>query len=313
MEQSEKSMLEKIEELQEALKIAEESKERGSKGSALNVQEHMGDNNKYLSLDAKNALSKYLKNHVEHYNEQISSKMENGTEFIECLRKVAVAQYFCCRVRKDKVEEGVKAISEVINELAEMGAIYSCLAPVSSLDLAILPYQHPICAVFCFVHIKPEFMEQAQKMKHRVLEGGIGESLHDIDIELPPGEFFAECHLTHRLVATHPVKSNEARVLDIVGEFLKFLPVGTEFVEYRPTTIIGLSVPYELKFRNPLLQRVKRVELDYVREIAIMRNSEKESIKEFDLLIGVRYLGIKKYGSNEGKIEDLYAYRRVQD
>lgn len=306
MEQSEKSLSEQIEELKKAL---EAHKNEPPKGSALQIENHMKLADKYLSAAATKALSKKGRSLIEVYNEQVGQEThEDGVEQSTYVREAAVCQYFTCQVRVDKVEEGVKAISETINELAEMGAIHSCLAQVSSVNLASMPFQHPTCAVICYVHIKPKFAQVAKNMRFNTPEGGIGEALHSLEIELLPGEFFAECRITHGLAMLHPAKNSEARVFDVVRDYLKYLPEGTEFVGYRQTAIVDTSLPYELKFKNPLLQRVKRVELTYVREAAMNVDGKKESITQFNLVTGIKYLGVK-YNSQDGKIEDLYAYR----
>lgn len=300
MEQNEKSLIEQIEELKKAL----EAHKVEHKGSALRVNDHMELAGNYLTDNAKKALSVKGRSLIEQYNKQIGEPAQDGvTHYV---RAIAVCQYFTCVVRKDKVEEGVKAISESINQLAEMGAIHSCLAQVSSVDLAQLMFQHPTTAVICYVHIKSEFADVAKNVRYNTPEGGIGEALHSLDIELPPGEFFAECRLSHQLAMMHPPKSNESRVFDIVRDYLKYLPEGTEFLGYRQTAIMDLSMPYELKFRNPLLQRVKRVELDYVRDVAFQK--EGESLKQFNLVTGIRYMGVKDFHAKDGKIENLYQY-----
>lgn len=303
MEQKdEKSLLEQI----DALKKAIEAAEAKQKPSALKIDDHMELAGKYLNDAAKVALAKKGKNLIEQYNHPVDEPSLDGTQ--SYVRKVAICHYFTCQVRKDKIEEGVKAISESINILASIGAIHSCLAPVSSVDLAVMPFKHHTSAVICYVHIKPEFIDVAKNTMFNTQEGGIGMALHSLDLELPPGEFFAECHIGHSLTALTPVKSNEARVFDVVGEYMKFLPEGTEFIGYRPTAIISLYAPYELKFRNPLLQRVKRVELEYVREVAFQKEGEKESLKQFNLVTGIRYMGVKDLRDKDGKIEDLYRY-----
>jgi len=306
MEQRERSLSEEVEALEKAI----EASKKEHKGATLMVDDLMELAGKYLSDAAKKALSKKGKNLIESYNEQVGkSTSQDGMEQSEYIQKHAICQYHAVCVRVDKIEDGVKAISESMNELAAMGAIHSCLAPVSSIKLVQMPFEMDKCAVFCFAHIKPEFAEVAKNVKYRTLEGGVGENLHSFDIELPPGEFLAECRLTHQLAMMAPAKSKESRIFDQVKEFLKFLPEGTEFLGYRSTAIMDLSMPFELKFRNPLLQKVKRVELEYVREVALAKEGENETLKQFNLVLGIRYLGVR-YDSKDGKIEDLYSYRR---
>lgn len=296
----EKSLSEQLEELQKALKAYEEKEKTAPKGAHLQVEDHMELAAKYLNANAQAALSKKGKHIIEQYNVDMGNN-----NFVP---HSAVCQFFGVQVRKDKIEEGVKAVAEVMNELADMGAIHSCLAAISSIDLAQMMFKHATSVVICYVHIKPGFEETVRSFKYNVREGEIGPALHNLDIELPQGEFFAECRLSHQLAMMHPPKSNESRVFDVVKDYLKYLPEGTEFVGYRQTAIVDLSLPYELRFRNPLLQRVKRVELDYVRDVAFQNEGEKEQLKQFNLVTGIRYMGVRDFHAKDGKIEDLYRY-----
>jgi hypothetical protein len=296
MEKEEKSLKQQIEELAKVLEASQKDYSKSLKqGSALKVDDHMELAGKYLTDKAKKALSKKGANLVEQYNEQVGEEVQisNTKNESTYIRKAAVCHFFACQVRKDKVEEGVKAIAETVNELAEAGAIHSCLSPISALDLAVMMFKHPTAAVLCYVHIKPEFVEMARSMRLHTLEGGIGPELHSLDIDLEPGEFLADCYLTHQLAMMSPQKSNEAKIYDRVNEYLKYLPAGTEFVGYRSCGIIDLSSPYELKFRNKLLPRVKRVSLDYVREVC----PEGNKLHQFNLFLGIRYSGLDWKGT----------------
>lgn len=302
MENKEENLLEELEGLKTALEAGNYKPDNTLKqGSSLRVTDHMELAKKYLSEKAKAALSKKGNSIIEQYDEDLGND--------NYVRKVAIAKYYTCQTRADKVEDGVKAICETINELAEMGAIHSCLAPVSSLGLALQMFKYPSSAVFCFVHIKPEFTEIAKTMKHHTLEGGVGQELHGLDLELPTGEFFAECRLTHNLL-TQSSKSVESRIFSEVQRYLKFLPEGTEFVGYRPIAIIDLSIPYELKFRNKFLPNVKRVELEWVREFCPINEDGKDKLHQFNLFLGVRYFGVRPY-SQDKTVVDLYANSRL--
>lgn len=290
----EKSLDASIEELKNQFNHVKEELE---KGPAFEVTAESSLSDKYLSDAAKLALSKTEKTLVAQYNEKIKDNEDGSSDYI---RKAAVCEFYTCQVRKDRIEDGVKAISASINALAEMGAIQSCLTTVSSLKLAEAMFSYPNVAVFCFVHIKPEFSERARNMKHHTIEGGVGEPLHDLSPDLAPGEFLADGRIIAFLGPDK--KSNESLIFDRVNEYLKYLPEGTKFLGYRTCAVMDLSLPVELKFRNPLLPNVTRVDLDYVRQVAIV----DDKLKQFNLFLGVRYFGIDPITKEKNK--ELFRY-----
>jgi hypothetical protein len=320
------SVEEKIEALNKALEAVNKDPKKLAQGVAVDVRSEMETASKYLSGDSQVMLNKVNKFILHQYNKKLTKaqalelgaspeSLEKEDEDSLYVRAVAPAVYLSVRVRKDRIEEGIKAISEEVNKFVEKGWVMGCLSPVSSIDLALLMFDHPTSVVFCFPHIKSEFYQDAQTSAYSQPEGGIGPAAHDLDADLAPGEFLADGSIIHFMDADGrkgAQATQESLIHNRIEEYLRYLPPGTKFVGYRRCAIMSLAIPIELKFYNELLQNVKRVDMDYVRQVALLTEGEgknkKETLKQFNLFLGLRYFGIDPL--TKEKNAELFRYKK---
>lgn len=213
--------------------------------------------------------------------------------------RVFQAIYFSCIVKTGNEEAGVRALADIINDLSQQGLIHSCLAPISSLHLAITSSVKK-SAVFVFPVVPQECVKdcQAKYKEFFTLEGGIGQELEDTSVPLAEGEFLAEIVLSHHSAMIRSEGSLEQRVQREIDEYLKVLPEGTEVVQKTELAIYDLSYRVEVKFRHPRMYDVSKVELDHVRCI---RPLEEGKLEQYNRFTGIRYFG------KDGK--PLYEYR----
>lgn len=238
-------------------------------GSALQVTNEEDFANIYLTPKAKAAISKISKN--------LTHKDETGT--YTCI-------YLGVQTRTDKIEKAVEAICENLNRLADQDLIHSCLAPPSSLPLAKMPMQMNTSVVIAYVLVPEHRKKDAEELAKFVIEeGGLGTELMSLEADLKEDEFFAEISLSHNLAGNG--KNSEERLHSRIGEFINVLPPGTEVVEVVPCAIVSLSLPFEVRFRNPLMKEYREVRLNYRREC--VRVGE-DKIEQFNLLTSVEYI-----------------------
>lgn len=267
------SLTEQIEELQKALKASQTTADL-SAGPALKVADNMEIAKKYLSPEALKA--------TEKVNKTMFVTDENGKTY----RSIS----FCVRTRTDRVEEGIKEMCQVVNRLVEQNVAHSFLAlPGSSLELVRHPGEAWSAAIFCFVHVPSDMVDTIKKIeKYCVEEGAVGENLHSLDLDLKSGEFWG----------THYVSGYDGYGLEkfevsaslnkAINSYLKILPEGTQFLGANQCAISDLTIPYELKFFNPLLKKVKKVELDHVRAV---EQVDENRLHQFNIFTGIRYYG----------------------
>lgn len=238
--------------------------------TASRVTRHIQLSQKYLSVDAQEA----FKNNA---TSSVVSK-ENGSIF-RCA-------YFSVVSRQGNEEEGVKILADIANDLAEQGLIHSVLAPISSLPLVRMPLQVDRSAVFMFLLIPHDkHQEVAEKYKNiYMLEGGVGKDVGDLNPILEDGEFLADIRATRSLMIKDEKIARE-RIQDQIDQYLAVLPRGTVVREVTECSIIDLTYPFEVKFYNPLFDKVKSVSLEYTRQFARVDNK----IEQFNLLLEVRY------------------------
>lgn len=271
---------EDIDEVSKSVKKLIKNKPYAS-GVALQVTDQSVAAAKYLTDEAKKALSKKEKTLIAQFNDETPDGL---------VRRFAMCQYYVLRVPADRVEEGVKEMCSVINGLAEKGYIHSALTDVSSIKLAEIMFEKPTVAVFCFVHVRQEHAAMACDTKWWELEGGAGKAFLDLSVDLKPGEFLADGSFTHGIAMLASGASKEALIYERVQEYLKFLPQGTKFLGYRECAIMSLACPIELKFYHPYYLKVKRVELDHVRDVVLLEDEpEGQQLKQFNTFIGMRY------------------------
>lgn len=258
-------MINKYDELEKLLK-----KQFDSPKDVLHTKELTDLSDKYLSAKAKEALSKKSKT--------LNYQDDNGS--YRCA-------YFSTVVRRGYEEKGVEAISKVINELAEMGVIHSCLVPVSSIALAKIPLGALQSTVFCFVLI-PENKHEEVSTKYKefyTLEGGVGNIIDDPNLGLKDGEFLSVIRFSHSMLLIKNSKSIKERLHDEIDLYLAVLPKGTKVMEITQCAITDTSYAYEIKFFNPLFKNIKRIELSWKRNAEIV----DDHLEPFNLLTRILY------------------------
>jgi hypothetical protein len=272
------SLIKEVEELAKDLE-AQPVAEKLTVGSAIHVTDVSEMADKYLSDGAKEDLKRK--------SATLTVKYDDGQFF----RSV----YFSIQTRPEEVEKGVEIIANTINRLSQEGLIHSCLAPMSILKLARMPKQAPTVAVFCFVlvpHIQVDYIAETHKHVY-TLEGGIGNHFGDIRPILSDGEFLAGIYVSYwntAILGGDTTKHTDAMLQEQIADYLSILPKGTVVKEIVPCAVMDLSYPFEVKFYNPLLKRVKSVDLNWVRQVSVDPNDPNKVI-QFNLLLGINYYG----------------------
>lgn len=280
------NMSERLEDLMKALEAGKYVSSSASllHGAALKVDDLSEIANKYLSESAKLDIANSVK--------QLIVTDDEG--------KTYQSIYFSAVVKTGNEEKGVAAIAKVINDLSQHGLIHSCLAPMSSLQLAVTS-SVPKSVVFCFPHVPSNCVKdcEARYKELFTLEGGVGPEVEDTSVPLAEGEFLAEIRVTHSLALLKQAGSTQERIKREINKYLKFLPEGTEVVQVTEIAISDLSYPVEVKFKHPEMHDVSKVELDYVRCVRRVA----DGIEQYN-----RYTGIK-YFDRSGK--EMYNYDDV--
>ena len=256
-------------------------------GPALKVEDLSKKAEEHLNDAALEAMKRKAKSQVLRF--------DDGRTYL--------SMYFSCRVRKEEIDLGVEKMATIANELADKGLIHSVLAPISFLELAQAPLEYPTVAVF-FCPLVPAEEEVGLKAKYSDFSpdaGNVCKPISNVYMpnDLPPGEFMVEARYSPASmhVMDKDSKDHHARVFDTVNEYLKYLPDGTKFLGYRACAISDLSIPYELRFFNPLLTKVKTVDLEQIREVALVDGK----VKQFLLTVGIRYYGVDR--------QELYPFK----
>lgn len=262
-------LLQEIEALNKALEASEKTM---TLGSAIVTTDLMEMAKPFLSEASQALLSKKATGLVEVID------LENE-KVTECL-------FLGVHVRTDKVEEGVKAIAEQINLISAAGLGHSVLAPILSVPLVKLSGKHYTCAVVAYVHVPAEKAEDVRKMcKHLMNADDLGQALHSLDIELPEGEFFAFERISIAANMIEGADHGEA-LKGLIDMYLGVLPKGTELVSAERCGITDLSIPVELRFKSPILDRVKEVRLQWVRGCG----TNSGELKQANILLGIQYI-----------------------
>ena len=199
------------------------------------------------------------------------------------------AIYLATRVVKGDEETAVQYLARVINDLSGRGLIHSTLAPISSMQLA-LSTSVLQSVVFSFVLIPQESHKDVQNLYPEFVmqEGDVGRELYDLSPILSPGEFLAKIRVSHCIAVLQPCEAKDSRAYfqTQLEEYLAVLPKGTRVRKVTQLAITGLSLDFEVKFYNELLQNVKSVELEHRRAGAMINNE----FKQFNVLVGVKYI-----------------------
>ena len=266
-------LIEEVEALQEALEASEKVASEGLvKGAALTIQDRSDLGKKYMNAKALAAMEKRSK--------QLVKQFDDG--------RVYICMYLAKHVRDEEshVDQAAQEIANIVNELADQDLIESTLTPMSYIKLARMPLQVQSAGVFCFVLVPAEKLDELNKKydKHACAEGEFGKTVPDLRHNLAPGEFLAVVRVSTFLAEQEHIDTK--KLFDSqIEQYLKILPRGTVVNETTDCAVLDLSKSTEVKFYNPLLQRVARVDLDYVREVAVIG----EKLEQFNLLMGVRY------------------------
>lgn len=267
----ESNLEQSIEALQDALKAADNL----VKSPALKVTDQTQIARNFLSAKALAAMA------VKRATTLI--EVDDNKNVYQCV-------FFAVRTKTSKIEAGVREMAEIANDLAEKGLIHSILAPIGSIDLVRSPGEVPTSAVFFYPLVPIEKVGEVKfSSAYSISEGDTGQALESFQEELPAGEFFAVERISHMMSMIYGEKRFDisGTILNIVNDYLKILPPGTKFLGANQCAITDLSLPYELKFFNPLLARVKRVDLDYIRCAEVVN----DKLEQFNLFTGIRYYG----------------------
>lgn len=267
------NLKEQVEALQKALDAGQYSSSPIKQGPVLQVEDLKAIANKYLTAGAQATQAKAQKT--------LTVKVD-GINYR--------AAYFCVTCKVGNEEAAVKQLANVVNELERDGLIHSTLAPISSLHLARMSFQMHTAAVFTFVHV-PESSYNDVKFKYKkfyVEEGGVGEAIEDLTPELAPGEFLAEIRVQTAFTLQEGEQTPKELLDEAISTYLAILPKGTVVREVTQCSVHDLSLPYEIKFYNPKMSDIKKVELQTVRHAARVNMS----IAQFNLITGINYYGL---------------------
>jgi hypothetical protein len=266
-EDDEKSISERLADLEKALEHTEHTL---SVGTTTQVEDLTTIANPYLTRSACYDLDNKALHQIIKY--------DDGRTY-RCL-------YLAVRCKTGNEEKGVKAIAKVINDLSSRGLIHSCLAPISSVKLALTSFQ-PQSAVFCFVHV-PESQLDLCKVLYKgiqVEEGGVSDEIEDLRPVLEDGEFLAEVRVSSIVSLLGSRFDTYVAVQDQIDLYLAVLPKGTQVKSVVKLAVNDFSIPYCVKFFNPLMKQIKKVSFDYVRCGEII----DEKFVQFNLYQGIRY------------------------
>lgn len=236
---------------------------------ALQVEDELPRADKYLSEKAKTAIAKKAVQQIVQ---------QNG--------KTYICAYFGVRVPKDKIDLGVQQMSGILNALAERELIHSALAPMISLDLIRMAFEVQTSVVCSYVLVPSENLEELKNHEYALYEDASNiKTLGNPKVELHDGVVGAVIRISYGWSMMKDGPTPDERLQGEIDEYLSVMPKGTTVLSCEKLAITDLSLPYEVKFHSPLLQKAKRVELSHVREIAVLDGK----LEQFNLLLGVRY------------------------
>lgn len=210
-----------------------------------------------------------------------------------------ICRYFTIHFNGERnIPKAVEKLAIIINKHAELNHI---VRPLTGLGLLKLN-QIDLCsrdryAVFSFLIFNPEGQKALDSAKYpeECLEDQLPEltnfdDVDPIEVRLGEGEFFAEI----RVSTLYHTSVNIQEIVDEhIQRYIAVLPKGTEIVETKQLSITSsLLIPYEVKFKNPLMNRYKEVRLLSHREATVVG----DELKEFSLLDRIEYIKKNQYG-----------------
>lgn len=241
-----------------------------TEGSPLQVGDESETAGKYLTDKAKVATS-IKSTQLVYINDDSSG---------------AKAIFFGKRTTPAKKEEAVKEICTILNELAEEKLIHSLLSNVTSISFAKMAGQKESMAVVCYPLIPFDKYDQVKEKykNYSFEEGGTPPSTETFDLDLAEGEFYVNINVSqsYSLVVN---KTLEELLDKEIATYLGILPEGTTVKEVTRCAQVSLAVPFEVKFFNPLLKKVHRVEIVGFRSVETVGGS----FKQFNVITGMRY------------------------
>lgn len=267
-----------IKEIQEALKSSDEKKEEVIANNILGATFKIDDlsklADKYFSKKSKKILTKRLK--------ELKGTNESGIRY----RSLFIA----FRVRDQEIEKAVKKVCEITNQLVDRDLVCSSLSPVLSFKLAKTPLIAPSSVVLLYIHVPEDKYESIKKelKDSTVDEGEDPNDFGDMSPDLKDGEFLNEYRITHGLAMLE--KDPEEALQTHIDMVISILPSGTEVREVTKCAIFDLSIPYEIKFYNPKLKKVKYIELEYRRDCVDLDGR----VSQFNMLTEIKYLDKNK-------------------
>jgi hypothetical protein len=113
----------------------------------------------------------------------------------------------------------------------------------------------------------------------------LARTFEDAYSELKEGEFCALVRTTHALAMLLPVVSVSEHVQQEINKYLAILPEGTEQVSVERLPVTTLAVEHVVVFRNPLMQDIKRVELQWMHAGTVI----DDQFKTYNLITGINY------------------------
>lgn len=104
---------------------------------------------------------------------------------------------------------------------------------------------------------------------------------------LPDGQFIAYERVTIAYTMIYG-NNTEQRIKELTDQYLAILPPGTFVLSVEQLPVRDICIPYVIKFSNPHLAHIKRVELQYVRNVAVVCGIAQN----FNLITGMSYFDV---------------------
>lgn len=210
----------------------------------------------------------------------------DGTDSYQCL-------YMGYTYKAKNTDKALEKLCKCLNILALENLIHSCLAPPSSIPLAKTFGMEFLSAIFCFVLVPCKRLEETKALAGCCFEeGAVPNDLENCETELSEGEFLAEVRLTTFQYHTNKDHEYRAYLDNEINLYLAVLPKGTELISVTKCSVLDLSQVYEVRFRNPLMKKYKRVEFEFICDLEVL---EEGKVGQFKLLTDVKYIEHSNY------------------
>jgi hypothetical protein len=279
------NIMESLEALQEALKVAEYNIPENLTAKAFEISKHKILTDELLSNAAKTQMAILSKTLI----------MYNDNKDI-----VGTAIYLVTKTRSDNKRAGIERIAKELNKLAEEGLIAATLTDtISSLELARGPMEAKTSVVFAYPLIKPSGIKRAKELCELNTDDVANNIIPTGDLQPDPepnGTVMAVARIMPHYEMVHGIKKTVDELVQEEADRIRaVLPRGTVYLGATRCDIFGIAVPFELRFKHPLLEGVKEVRLNHIRVAA---RNEDENVVQGNLLLSVDYMqhdGTNKY------------------